>query len=644
MIDEILDEINTWENVPIYRSLGMDVDISNMNHLLTKRVVLVGPTQVGKTTLIMNLIGIRDDKKTELNRILRGGRSVGESSTSIATVYTRSPEGYGFGIKEFNLTENISANSLEYFPNTEGFKERLKSINEHQSILDYENNNKYLCIAIPEEYYYPDNKENIQVVDLPGFGDQREAVRAYLRKVKDTLYNFIAGVIAVAAADKIKELSSVYKEYLGDINPENTLIILSFALSQRNKATDDMLKEALTKGGTEAEKVVREFYNNMLIESENECLGVEYSGHIFPIENDKNYLYELEKSGFEGAVLLADSERTAILDELKKMKCSTSIAVCEIIKKKQLKKAETELEEYRDELKALEKGLEKIEKKRSISKDRYDSAKKKYDAYLKSKEYEEYDKINTVYKKVKETRKKERYPGSFSYREMIDRVNAGEAVDNFIAMMTERAAGFFGISYDENPELYLRLMEMVGARSEEYNISNALQPVRDHWLSAKKYGDKWEENARNACRNILGHQFGSDNINSVTDLFDAEIAAMNNKMKKADIKKRVKFEKEQWDWSKKYKKNDQDFNKKLEAAEKMKKRIQDSEKSIKNIEENRGNIVRIFIEEFNKKSAELKSRIEAETDPAKKAALFMVLSTITYNMKGTVSHYEQKEK
>ena len=62
-IADIFKEIQTWENAPINELLGAAQ--KNLDNSV-KRVIVYGPTQVGKTTLIMDLIGI----KTELQKDL----------------------------------------------------------------------------------------------------------------------------------------------------------------------------------------------------------------------------------------------------------------------------------------------------------------------------------------------------------------------------------------------------------------------------------------------------------------------------------------------------------------------------------------------------------------------------------------------
>jgi len=55
--------------------------------------VLFGPTQVGKTTLLLTLMGVRDASFKDVQSVLRGGRPHGRSSTAMPMRYVRSRDG-----------------------------------------------------------------------------------------------------------------------------------------------------------------------------------------------------------------------------------------------------------------------------------------------------------------------------------------------------------------------------------------------------------------------------------------------------------------------------------------------------------------------------------------------------------------------
>ncbi|KQV46386.1 cell envelope integrity protein TolA [Massilia sp. Root335] len=56
-------------------------------------VVVFGKTQVGKTTLLLDLMGLGADAQARVSRVLRGGRAFGKSATATTMEYRRSPDG-----------------------------------------------------------------------------------------------------------------------------------------------------------------------------------------------------------------------------------------------------------------------------------------------------------------------------------------------------------------------------------------------------------------------------------------------------------------------------------------------------------------------------------------------------------------------
>lgn len=55
-------------------------------------VVVYGATQVGKTTLILDLLGLASSTRDEVARVLRGGQAVGKSATAMPLRYGRAPD------------------------------------------------------------------------------------------------------------------------------------------------------------------------------------------------------------------------------------------------------------------------------------------------------------------------------------------------------------------------------------------------------------------------------------------------------------------------------------------------------------------------------------------------------------------------
>jgi hypothetical protein len=55
-------------------------------------VVVFGRTQVGKTTLLLDLMGVSPQHAARVSKVLRGGRELGKSATATAMEYRRSPD------------------------------------------------------------------------------------------------------------------------------------------------------------------------------------------------------------------------------------------------------------------------------------------------------------------------------------------------------------------------------------------------------------------------------------------------------------------------------------------------------------------------------------------------------------------------
>lgn len=74
----------------------------------THLVCIYGKSQVGKTTLILNMIGLKDEEcKQKVSQVLRGGVEKGNSSTSTAIIYTQS-ETNDYCVRIETLNGNLS--------------------------------------------------------------------------------------------------------------------------------------------------------------------------------------------------------------------------------------------------------------------------------------------------------------------------------------------------------------------------------------------------------------------------------------------------------------------------------------------------------------------------------------------------------
>ncbi|AAW59578.1 hypothetical protein GOX2512 (plasmid) [Gluconobacter oxydans 621H] len=123
-------------------------------------VAVFGNTQVGKTTLILDLMGIVVDKSARVSKVLRGGRSHGKSATPTAMEYCRSPD------TKWRL--KTAGNINDYADDIE-MEKALGELREkmEERALDAP---EACTVSIPSDCFSDDGAGglDVRIVDLPG--------------------------------------------------------------------------------------------------------------------------------------------------------------------------------------------------------------------------------------------------------------------------------------------------------------------------------------------------------------------------------------------------------------------------------------------------------------------------------------------
>ena len=68
---------------------ALKVDLTRSDQIT---IVVYGSTQVGKTSLILKILGIDDVHMAEVSKLLRGGREIGKSATIMPIRYRKSED------------------------------------------------------------------------------------------------------------------------------------------------------------------------------------------------------------------------------------------------------------------------------------------------------------------------------------------------------------------------------------------------------------------------------------------------------------------------------------------------------------------------------------------------------------------------
>lgn len=161
-------------------------------------VVLYGPTQVGKTTLILTMLQLSEDGHARVGKTLRGKRSKGESSTAVATQYRQSKD------DKWSLSwqgRHITASSDEEMAN------ELEQLRRSMMEGMIEASDDYCTINIPLSYFKQREGEKVQkvirILDLPGIEADNVQEKEYVRAISRKFVPIATLTLLVSKADDL---------------------------------------------------------------------------------------------------------------------------------------------------------------------------------------------------------------------------------------------------------------------------------------------------------------------------------------------------------------------------------------------------------------------------------------------------------
>lgn len=185
--------------------------ISSMSHDIKKTlsmkgkqvepfVVVYGKTQVGKTTLLLDLLGIHSDQISAVSYVLRGGREAGKSATATTMEYCRSTsENWALTInskKEFYAAESDMIIALS------DLRDSMESAT--QSF------NSPCIVDIPTRFFSIAAKKcaNIRILDLPGDNPANATEQKHVYAMAKAYLPFADLILLVGRGDDLSFLNS----------------------------------------------------------------------------------------------------------------------------------------------------------------------------------------------------------------------------------------------------------------------------------------------------------------------------------------------------------------------------------------------------------------------------------------------------
>ena len=321
----IFQEIQSWEQGPITEILGGSPRSSEQS---TKSVIVYGPTQVGKTTLIIDLIGVRTERQKELENILRGGANYGTSSTSTAIIYNRWSDSQ-FGIRLGNLDGEGTREPERC--NAEEMRNKIARINMGNRLgttEDAQSKRKgdILYYYIPDEFFDEHTEDDrLQVVDLPGFGERGQLMNKKADEIIDFFSGIVSGAIIVVRSENIQRLESDYKKFISRHHQSNLAIAVSFALKTSSSLKNQIVQwEMDGKSDEELARLFAKYYHDLIKNERYMTFDETVSEQIvFPVEHS-GYLAE-EYPHLIGAF---DQSRKLLRERIKGMQNRTAIQSC----------------------------------------------------------------------------------------------------------------------------------------------------------------------------------------------------------------------------------------------------------------------------------------------------------------------------
>ncbi|WP_156478022.1 hypothetical protein [Acetobacter malorum] len=158
-------------------------------------IVLFGPTQVGKTTLLLELLGVSPSELKKVSDALRADRKAGTSSTSVPMIYHESADEHW----RIDNDDPLSEGSL---------KDELKALRQRVEAGGMEDTH-VATLYIPKCYFDPARHglPRVRILDLPGINPANLNEGAFVRTVAQKYVPTADLVLLMTRADDLSFLN-----------------------------------------------------------------------------------------------------------------------------------------------------------------------------------------------------------------------------------------------------------------------------------------------------------------------------------------------------------------------------------------------------------------------------------------------------
>ena len=232
LLKRLLDRREKWQNETVAKMQERLESHPTGRYLVAdynrSLVVVYGNTQIGKTSLILNIMGVLPEYQHEVYTVLRAGQDYGDSSTVTAIFYLISKtDSYGISDSKDSQDKNVSYTDIEMIQRLSEIREGIES-----GTAKY----RLLYIFIPKKYFSKDilDYESFSILDLPGINSKNEHEREHVDDVVKQYMAMATAKIIVTKGDSIQDLESIRVPEGIDwrLFPNRYFIVVTMAFSQ----------------------------------------------------------------------------------------------------------------------------------------------------------------------------------------------------------------------------------------------------------------------------------------------------------------------------------------------------------------------------------------------------------------------------
>lgn len=168
-------------------------------------VMIYGKSQVGKTTLILNMIGLKEEYFDEVYETLRAGISRGNSSTSTAIIYSKS-NGEKYGCSHTSANDLLT--KIEYF-DKDGMRSHLEKIRDKVESNQISADD-ILKIYIPKHFFIREATVNsISIMDMPGIESRNHKEDTHVKNLMAKYIPISSVCIIACRSNDIQSLETM---------------------------------------------------------------------------------------------------------------------------------------------------------------------------------------------------------------------------------------------------------------------------------------------------------------------------------------------------------------------------------------------------------------------------------------------------